>query len=176
MNLMTKRVLLKQCLVYSLIATLLVTICWLLPTPIFADFTIIQPNNGGIHVGTQTGPNILQTIISNVVTIFFTFAGIATLMMFLWGAIEWILSGGDKEKVGAARKRIVNAIIGLVLIALAFVIIRVIGQIIDFNPLGNLSLPSLNKTPQQECEGRGAPWFWNPGLNTCSKNPTEPGR
>jgi len=42
------------------------------------------------------------------------------------------VDGGDKEKIASARGRIFNAIIGIILFAIAFAIIRVIGQFTGF--------------------------------------------
>ena len=50
---------------------------------------------------------------------FFVVAGIAALVMLLWGALAWVLSGGDKEKVEAARDRMTAAIIGVFMILVA---------------------------------------------------------
>ena len=93
----------------------------------------------GIAAGTQ-----LSTIISNAVTIVFSIAALLVLAMLIWGGIEWVLSGGDKEKVANARKRIIASLVGLALIALAYLIVTVIGGIFNFNVLGNLRLPSLD--------------------------------
>src|SRR5689334_11517998 len=53
----------------------------------------------------------------------FIIALLAVLVMFVWGAVQWILSGGEKEAVGEARKRILNSIIGLVILAVAFAVV-----------------------------------------------------
>jgi hypothetical protein len=52
--------------------------------------------------------------------IFIVIAGIVTLIFLLKGSLDWITSGGDKEKVTAARNTLTHAIIGL---ALIFVVI-----------------------------------------------------
>lgn len=66
--------------------------------------------------------------------------------MFLWGAIEWITAGGDSGKVGKARDKITQAIIGLVILVGSFVIIGFIGRVFfggDFDLL-NLTIPTPN--------------------------------
>lgn len=96
--------------------------------------------NRGIGANTA-----LELIFKNVVTIIFTVAAILVLAMLIWGGVEWVLSGGDKEKVGNARKRIINSLIGLLIIGIAFVIVNVVGQIVGFNILTQLALPNLNQ-------------------------------
>jgi hypothetical protein len=113
-------------------------------------FKIAQP--GGIKVDFTGNPNtnpyaegIVQTILLNIINLFFTVGGIGVLIFFLWGAVDWIFSGGDKEKVAGARKKMTNAIIGLVLLALSFAIIRTVGAIAGFDRLGNLQIGGLGK-------------------------------
>lgn len=99
----------------------------------------VQQNFG---IGSNTP---LGTIVKNSVTLIFTIAAVLVLAMLIWGGIEWVLSGGDKEKVANARKRIIGSLIGMAIVALAFLIVRVIGGIVGFDILTNLQVPSLNK-------------------------------
>ena len=46
----------------------------------------------------------------------FVVSALFVLYNLLFGAVEWIQSGGDKEKVDKARKRITTAITGLVIL------------------------------------------------------------
>ena len=110
-------------------------------------FTIQPPDtNAGIKVPTDaTKDTLVGTILKNVITIFFAVGGIGAVIYFLWGTVDWILSGGDKEKVGNARKKMTNALIGMALLALSFVIINLVGKIIGFNPLGELKIPVLDQ-------------------------------
>ncbi len=117
------------------------------------DIILAQTDSRTINLGqTQGNKGIpanttsLQTILTNAITLIFTVAAILVLAMLIWGAVEWVLSGGDKEKVANARKRVTNALIGLAIIALIFVIVRVVGQIVGFHILNNLQIPSLNTT------------------------------
>lgn len=54
--------------------------------------------------------------------------GLAVIIMFLWGGVEWITAGGDSAKVGAARNKLTQAVIGLVVLVGSFVIISFIGN------------------------------------------------
>lgn len=46
----------------------------------------------------------------------FVIAGLFVFYHLIFGALEWIQSGGDKDKVDKARKRITTAITGLVIL------------------------------------------------------------
>ena len=65
-------------------------------------------------------------LISLFIKIGFLVAFLAFFIMFILGAIRWILSSGDKHKLEPARGTIVNALIGLVLILSLFAVIKFI--------------------------------------------------
>lgn len=50
----------------------------------------------------------------------------AALVVFMWGGVEWISSRGDSLKIARAKKRILFAIIGTVVIALAFFVVSTV--------------------------------------------------
>ena len=51
---------------------------------------------------------------------------LAMLAFLLWGAMDWILSGGDKDKLTKAQNKITNAIIGFILV---FVVLAIFGVV-----------------------------------------------
>lgn len=117
---------------------------------------VTGPNPDTINIGNQLngknfgvpaapGTGIIGTTVKNVISLFFVFGGIATLIYFVWGAFDWITSGGDKEKVAGARKKMTNAIIGLILLALSYFIVGLVGEVVGFNPLQQLDIRSLGE-------------------------------
>lgn len=78
------------------------------------------------------GAEGLSTFFNTAIQLIYIVAGILFVFMVIVSALQWILSGGDKEAVSNARNRLTFAIIGIVVLALAFVIIRVLGQITGF--------------------------------------------
>ncbi len=54
-------------------------------------------------------------------------------IMFLYAGFELVTSGGSTEKRGTAKKVFTNAVIGLVLAAACWLIIRIILTILGFN-------------------------------------------
>ncbi len=62
-------------------------------------------------------------------------AVLVCLIFIVWGGLAWISSGGDKQKLAAARARIMYAIVGLVLVLLSFMIVNLF--------TGFLGLPSV---------------------------------
>ena len=99
----------------------------------------------GVTISADPGADLAR-VFKNSINILFAIGAMGFMIMVIWGAVDWILSGGDKEKVSSARKKMTHAIIGLVLLSLSFVIINLVGQIVGFNPLGNLQLRDLGTT------------------------------
>lgn len=73
-------------------------------------------------------------------------AVIIALFFLVYGGIKWILSGGDKGGVEAARNMIVAAVVGLAIVFISFLILNVVGGLFGINLL-NFTLPSLKLTP-----------------------------
>lgn len=107
-----------------------------------AQITIAQPPGLGVQANTN-GNQLLTQMITTGITIFFVIGGIGVVFMVLWGAVQWIFSGGDKEGISKARGRITHALIGLAVLALSFVIITVVGTIVGFNPLRPFTIPTF---------------------------------
>lgn len=78
----------------------------------------------------------VSKVINTIISLIFIAAGIAVVFMLIAGALQLISSGGDKEKLAAAQKRITFAIVGLAMLALSFFILNLLGLILNF-PLIN---------------------------------------
>jgi TRAP-type C4-dicarboxylate transport system permease small subunit len=65
-----------------------------------------------------------------VINIISWIVGIVSVVMIIWGGFQYITSGGNDTKVTSAKNTILYAIIGLVIVALAQIIVKfVIGKI-----------------------------------------------
>jgi hypothetical protein len=53
----------------------------------------------------------------------------------IYGAVQWIISEGDKQKVQTARQAIIYSIVGLVIIFMSFFIISLISHFFGVNLL-----------------------------------------
>jgi hypothetical protein len=71
-------------------------------------------------------------------------AGALAIGYLMYGGIKWITSRGDKVAVESARRHIVAAVIGLVVVISAFFILQVVFRVLGVqNPLNN-GLPTLD--------------------------------
>lgn len=63
-------------------------------------------------------------ILSTVINIFSLIVGVVAVIMVILGGLRYITSGGDTSNTKAARDTIIYALVGLVIVALAQVIVR----------------------------------------------------
>lgn len=90
----------------------------------------------------------LGGILTFVIRLFFAIAGLAALFYLLLGALAWVTSGGSKDQVEAAQKKIMAAVIGVVLIVVVLSIIVTLEQVvfqcrICFGLSCNVTIPSI---------------------------------
>ena len=112
----------------------------------FGQITPPSPIAG--FLGTDiTGAAGISKFLSNLVTLIYIVAAIVLIFMLLWGAFDWMTSEGDKEKLAAAQKRIINAVIGIILFAVAFAIIAILGQFTGFTFFAGQNGPPAPRIP-----------------------------
>jgi len=63
-------------------------------------------------------------IIARALDLILLIAGIIAVVILVYGGIQYMTAGGDSAKADKGRTTIVNAIIGIAIIALAFLIVR----------------------------------------------------
>lgn len=81
-------------------------------------------------VSEAEGANKVQDMVNKVVSIFSWVVGIVSVIMIIFGGFKYITSGGDSNGVTSAKNTIMFAIVGLVIVALAQVIVKfVIGTV-----------------------------------------------
>ena len=82
----------------------------------------------------------VQGVVNKVINIFSWVVGIVSVIMIIYGGFKYITSGGDSAGVTSAKNTILFAIVGLVVVALAQIIVKfVIGTVssaVD-EPTGN---------------------------------------
>lgn len=72
----------------------------------------------------------VDTIIATVINIFSLVVGVVSVIMIIIGGLKYITSGGDSGNVSGAKNTILYAIIGLVIVALAQVVVKfVLGRV-----------------------------------------------
>jgi hypothetical protein len=69
-------------------------------------------------------------IVSSFLPYIFMFAGIALLIYLILGGFQLMLSRGDPKAIQSAQGKITNALIGFVIIIIAFLIVQLLGQLL----------------------------------------------
>ena len=89
----------------------------------------------GVEGVSTSGLPVLMDIITWGTTMLMIGATLLFIILIVWGGIQWITSGGEKSGIESARKRIVFAIVGLVIIFLSFAIIQTVGKFFNLSLL-----------------------------------------
>lgn len=72
----------------------------------------------------QTRQDNLPNIIITIVNIFLYVIGAIAVIMIIYGALRFVISGGDSSRVKAAKDTVLYAVIGLVVAILAYAIVH----------------------------------------------------
>lgn len=63
-------------------------------------------------------------IVVNVINYALLFIGAIAFIFVVWGGIQFVTSGGDSEKVAKARNTLLYAIVGVIVVVLAWGIVQ----------------------------------------------------
>lgn len=83
----------------------------------------VPPSAGGTGLPNDTS---VSGFILKIINIALAVAGLIAVLFLIIGGFRYITSAGNEETAEQAKKIITNAIIGIVVIILSFVIVRVI--------------------------------------------------
>lgn len=75
----------------------------------------------------------LEKLIENIIKLLTPAAAVAFLLMVIVGAYKFITSGGDQKGTAGARTTLTYAFLGILLVAAAVLILRVLGEITSGN-------------------------------------------
>jgi hypothetical protein len=77
--------------------------------------------SGGLNDSTSTSVgNVAKTLVN----IFSVIVGAAAILMIIYAGFRYITSGGSTERIGGAKTTLIYAIIGLVVVALAQILVH----------------------------------------------------
>ncbi len=116
------------------LALLILPVLWVSSGAAFAD--VADSACGGAHdleispnpttkcasLGSQEGT--INGIVAKVINLFSIVVGVVAVVMVIVAGFRYITSGGSSDKVGSAKSTLMYAIIGLVIVAMAQLIVR----------------------------------------------------
>lgn len=124
--------------ILGIVASFLVLVPLVAVSPVYADIdvadcvgkgTLGEGDLSNVDAGCNYNPPTSQAddlteLIASVVNIISLIVGVVAVVMVIWGGLKYITSGGESNKITGAKNTIMYALIGLVIVALAQVIVR----------------------------------------------------
>ena len=110
----------------------------------------IQPP--GLPFTAETAGIDTENLISTVVGFLTIVAGISFILYFIIAGFSWITAGGDPEKVKKAQANITNALIGLIIVAIAYTVTAIVGSLLGFDILNPATVIEEKLSPQINSE------------------------
>lgn len=98
-----------------------------------------QPGTYGNVTGGPTTASDLVGLIKKITVWIAAIFFLVAVAFIIISAFDYLTAGGDEEKISSAKKKLVYAIVGIVIAALAFFIPRIVLDILD---IGVLETPS----------------------------------
>ena len=84
----------------------------------------------GLETGTTQGaPGVFNSFLSSVIGLLTIIASVWFIFLFIMGAIGYMTAGGDKGQIENARKKMVNGIVGLVIVIAGIFVVNLVGYI-----------------------------------------------
>jgi len=102
----------------------------------FAGSIFDRAKEGGLdQIGTDAygqsdSPTDIRVIIVNGIIVFLSILSLIFLAYILWAGFQWMMAGGDAEAVNTAKKQIINAVFGLLIVLASWGITFFVSKII----------------------------------------------
>lgn len=115
---------------------------------LLAEDLIVAPEGGfkgfgrlGLENETPLAASfIFSDFISSAIGLITIIGIIWFVFLFITGAISYMSAGGDKSAIESARKKIINGVVGLVIIAFGLLIIKLVGTLIGLPDILNFNI------------------------------------
>jgi len=86
--------------------------------------TALNSTSGGLTTCTGNSTGSIGNLSAQVVNIFSVIVGVAAVIMIIYGGFRYVTSGGDSGRISSAKNSLIYAIVGLIIVALAQVIVH----------------------------------------------------
>ena len=96
-----------------------------------SKFTVTTSPTGTCDPGVTT--TSFQTTVTNIVNIISFIVGAIAVLMIIYGGFRYITSGGDATKVTAAKNTILYGLIGLIIVAVAQILVQFVVTKVNIN-------------------------------------------
>ncbi len=120
------RELLRDVLIFGGILAALVVLWNFVGIP-GAHAALIDPTDSPTNIQEATGgEGSFRTLARTIINFFLYFLGFLATAMIIYGGILYVTSGGQDEQTGKAKKILMYAIVGIIIILLSFAIVNTV--------------------------------------------------
>ncbi len=120
---MNTRILKQTLLVFGLMVGA-ITLVSMLPV---AGAALLNPGDNPAEVSAATGgESSLRQLVLTMVNYFLTFLGIVAVIMVIYGGVTYVTAAGEDEKIQSAKKIIMYAVIGIIIVLISFALVNMI--------------------------------------------------
>jgi hypothetical protein len=122
----------REILIFTGLMGLVLAISALVAEPTFAASLIDSSDNPDIISGATNAQGDAKELLKTMLNFFLSFLGFVATMMVIYGGVLYVTSAGNDENVGKAKKILIYAFVGIVLILLSFAIVNtILGAAVD---------------------------------------------
>lgn len=92
-----------------------------------AGAQLINPGDVPSNVAAATGgEGSIRALILRIVDFFLLFLGLIAVIMIIYGGITYVTAAGNQEKVDSAKKIIMYAIVGIIIVLISFALVNTV--------------------------------------------------
>lgn len=118
---------LKQVLLVSGLTVITIVAFSLLTST--AGAQLINPGDVPQNISQATGgESSARALVLNIVNFFLGFLGIIAVIMIIYGGIMYVTAAGDQTKIDNAKKIIMYAIVGIIIVLISFALVNTVIQ------------------------------------------------
>jgi len=90
----------------------------------------------GEVTGSSLSSTPIQYVVVDIVRRVLMFLGLVTVIIIIYAGYLWLTAGGNADQVNKAKKYLINAVIGVVIVLGAFVFTRLVVTMVGGNTFG----------------------------------------
>ena len=90
------------------------------------------------NAGITALPGDIGGVVTKILPYIFGISGILLLVYLLFGGLQLMFSAGDPKKTQSAQAKIINALIGFVIVFLAYWITQLLGTVLNIQAIKDI--------------------------------------
>lgn len=117
---------LREILIFAGLLSLVLAVSAVFADHTFAASLIDTTDNPDIISGATGGESSIKELVKTMLNFGLSFLGFVATVMVIYGGILYVTSAGNDENVGKAKKILLYAVVGIVIILLSFALVNTI--------------------------------------------------